>query len=245
VGKIRASACKYKPYRKMNPMNTQKIKGLAAKTARQVKWEAQHQVIVRGLRPYKPSVLPPEQWEAWFDGTSAYRAQRLTDVHEIASQSVLAGYVKYLEPKTILDLGCGPGLMREAIDGANFRQYTGVDPTISAIESARAKTSADWRTSYIVGDPMDDDLSLVSADVVICSDVLYQVPSPYLFLLAADALLRPGGHLLTSMWRHPGDTVLWDMVDRQFDLVDRVTVRDPANRDAPRGWTIACHRCHR
>lgn len=218
----------------------QTIRALGGRTLRQWKFDAADLAIRTGLRPYQSLVLSSRAWDAWFKTDDEYRKERLSDITEISKQSLLAGYLQYLgNDVSILDLGCGHGLLRQQIEGRSFRRYVGVDPTAKAIEIAR-KPWSDDRTAFVLGDPMH--VSLEPADVVVCCEVLYHVPDCAAFVSRAAELTRPGGYLLSSVWRHPGDSVLWREVNRHFELVDQVVVRDPVNRAAPKGWRVACHR---
>jgi 2-polyprenyl-6-hydroxyphenyl methylase/3-demethylubiquinone-9 3-methyltransferase len=84
-------------------------------------------------------------------------------------------------------------------------------------------------------------LDLPDSDVVVLNEVLYYFDDAGAVLDRVSRCLRPGGRVLTSMWRHPGDRQLWHMVDAHFQLLDRVEVRSERNRLARRGWLMACH----
>ncbi len=59
---------------------------------------------------------------------------------------------------------------------------------------------------------------------------------------AVAELLAPGGFVVLSVWRHPGDQSLWRIVDNAFPVLARVEVRNRANAVNPRGWIVACCR---
>jgi hypothetical protein len=50
------------------------------------------------------------------------------------------------------------------------------------------------------------------------------------------------GHVLRSIWRHPGDVLPWRELDDRYQLLDRSSARNSANALAPKGWVAACHR---
>jgi len=76
----------------------------------------------------------------------------------------------------------------------------------------------------------------------VCNEVLSVAPDPDQLLATVRSVLRPGGHLLTSTWRHPGDQQLLRLVDRRFTRLDTVDARNPANAIATRGWRVTLHR---
>lgn len=189
-----------------------------------------------GLLPYQPTTWHPERWN---EGYSTGVLDYFGDLTELPRYSILAGYVSFLgDEPDLLDVGCGQGLLRARLEGANFRRYVGIDPTASAIEMARHL--ADERTEFVVGDPLVADLG--AFDMVVCNEVFSMVPDPAVLLDRVAELLRPDGLLLTSVWRHEGDQRLWQMVDSRFDVVDVVEARNLANAVGPRGWRLACHR---
>lgn len=188
------------------------------------------------LLPYRTERWSVEEWQ------SAYRTGRLDyfeSLPELARYSVLAGYlVTFGAGRAILDIGCGRGILRERLRDLEFRTYTGIDLSGEAIRAASVLTDA--RTSFFCGDVGEIDLP--AADIAVLSEVLYYARDPSAMLDAIDGAVAPGGLILTSMWRHPGDQALWRLLDRRYGLVDVTDVRNRANTLARRGWRVACHR---
>lgn len=190
--------------------------------------------------PYQPECRTTEQW------TAAYQAGVLSyygRLDELARYSVIVGYLDWFaglaaaRRPTVLDVGCGTGLLRERLEGVDFAEYVGVDLSVAAVAEARSR--AHPRSHFFVGDVATLDLGRF--DVVVLNEVLYYVPDAAAFLARIRALLAPGGVLLVSMWRHPGDRSLWRKVDQAFPIVDRVEVRNRGNPINARGWLIgAC-----
>jgi 2-polyprenyl-6-hydroxyphenyl methylase/3-demethylubiquinone-9 3-methyltransferase len=191
-----------------------------------------------GLRRYQTEPWTAEEWR-W--GYSSGHLDYFAGIDELPRYSLLIGYLVFLggEPD-IIDIGCGQGLFRERIEHLPFRRYIGVDSSADAI--ARARRLDDERTTFIEGDvaALADDLPRF--DVAVCNEVLSVAPDPDLVLATVRSLLRPGGHLLTSTWRHPGDRQLLRLIDRRLTPVDAVDARNTANRIATRGWRVTMHR---
>jgi SAM-dependent methyltransferase len=206
------------------------------RTARRVRRSVKDVAIRTGAMAYRPLVWSDTQWEASF-------GERHTDGYgalaESARYGVLLGYLSWLGgTPSIVDVGCGAGVLRTRLGSSDFSSYLGIDPTRAAIE--QADELADGRTRFELADPLVDDVE--PADVVVCNEVVYMARDPLLLIDRLGAMVHPGGHLLTSIWRHPGDVVLWKRLDECFDLLDRVAIRNPANALAPGGWLVACHR---
>lgn len=184
-----------------------------------------------------------EPWtaEAWAHGYGSGQLDYFAGIDELPRYSLLLGYLGFLggEPE-VLDVGCGPGLLRRRMGGLPVARYVGIDPTPAAIEAAA--DLADDRTAFVVGDVTDPALDLGRFDVVVCNEVLSVAEDPAAVLDRVAALLRPGGHVLTSTWRHPGDDALVRLLDDRFRPVDVAYAQNPANPIARRGWRVTCHR---
>lgn len=105
---------------------------------------------------------------------------------------------------TVLDVGCGGGLLSEPLArmGATV---TGIDPIESSIETAR------WHAAE-VGLEIDYEASTLEAtmaagcifDLVIASEVIEHLPDVPQFLAAMAAVTRPGGlAVLSTLSRTP------------------------------------------
>lgn len=174
-------------------------------------------------------------------GYSSGHLDYFAGIDELPRYSLLVGYVMFLggEPE-ILDVGCGQGLLRARLGGMGFARYVGVDPSPAAVE--RARVLVDERTEIVLGDVTDHTLALGTFDVVVCNEVLSVADDPVAVLDRVHGLLRPGGHLLTCTWRHPGDQRLLRLVDERFTPIDAVDARNPGNPIALEGWRVTCHR---
>jgi 2-polyprenyl-6-hydroxyphenyl methylase/3-demethylubiquinone-9 3-methyltransferase len=104
-----------------------------------------------------------------------------------------------LRAARVLDVGCGGGLMAEALCRAGAR-VSAVDLAPSMIEVARLHAlEAGLDIAYRVASSTDllpGDAG--SYDVVTCMEMLEHVPSPDLTLAELGTLLRPGGSLFVS-----------------------------------------------
>jgi 2-polyprenyl-6-hydroxyphenyl methylase/3-demethylubiquinone-9 3-methyltransferase len=188
---------------------------------------------------YKPERRSSEEWSSQYrHGALEFYGQ----LDELARYSIILGYLGWWaagppeRELTVLDVGCGPGLLRERLEGVPFRAYTGIDLSDVAIEEARARAFP--RSTFVVGDVSTTEVG--QFDVVVLNEVLYYASDPSAQLERIKALLNPGGVAVISMWRHPGDRSIWKTVEGAFEIVDRVEVRNPANAMNARGWIVAC-----
>jgi len=208
----------------------------AGRTAGTARYLARDALVRSRLRPYRPVHWSAREWHTAYGGSSY-----LGSGDEQPRYSVLVGYLELVgRDARILDLGCGSGRLRARISHIPFAQYVGVDGSALAVEQARQRVTSDGRTEFRLGDVRIDGGE--AADVVVCSEVLYYIDDPSRFVTRLHDWLHPGGHLLTSMSRHPGDAVLWRVIDRTFGRVSATDVRTIGHPVAPRGWRVMLHR---
>ncbi len=104
-----------------------------------------------------------------------------------------------LSGKQVLDLGCGGGLLSEAMAVRGAR-VTGVDAGAAAIRTARSHaTLSGVNVDYVQGTA--ENLAATGADqyqVITCMELLEHVPDPEATLQACARLLQPGGDLIVS-----------------------------------------------
>ena len=138
-------------------------------------------------------------------------------------------------PVRLLDVGCGVGLLRGHLTGIDVAEYVGIDPSSEAIEAAR-KTQASHESFHVAHLPGQ---AMGQFDVIVCNEVLYYIEDLPGALSRLHAALKPGGWVLTSIVRHPGDVALQRALAAEFDTIDSVFIR---RRLRPRnGWTVGCH----
>jgi 2-polyprenyl-6-hydroxyphenyl methylase/3-demethylubiquinone-9 3-methyltransferase len=111
----------------------------------------------------------------------------------------------------------------------------GVDLSEASIATATA--AGHPNAEFLVGDI--STMALGRFDLVVLNEVLYYAEDAPAFLEGLRAHLEPGGVVLVSMWRHPGDQALWRSVAAAFPVIDRVEVRNSGNPVNPRGWQVA------
>jgi 2-polyprenyl-6-hydroxyphenyl methylase/3-demethylubiquinone-9 3-methyltransferase len=104
-----------------------------------------------------------------------------------------------LASKKVLDVGCGGGLLSEAM-AARGATVTGIDLSEKALGVARlhlleSGRSVDYR--YISAEDLAAQ-EAASYDVVTCMEMLEHVPNPASTIASCAALAKPGGHVFFS-----------------------------------------------
>jgi 2-polyprenyl-6-hydroxyphenyl methylase/3-demethylubiquinone-9 3-methyltransferase len=98
---------------------------------------------------------------------------------------------------TLLDIGCGGGLMSEPLARLGFT-VTGIDADATALEVARAHASAqDLGIDY--QDAAAEDLAGKRRfDAVLALEIVEHAADPALFIATAATLVKPGGAFVAS-----------------------------------------------
>jgi len=138
----------------------------------------------------------------WWDRESEFRP-----LHEINPLRVdyIERHAEGLEGKRVVDIGCGGGILAEAM-AHKGAQVTGIDLAELSLKVARL---------HLHESRLEIDYQLISAetfagqnaaqfDVVTCLEMLEHVPDPGAIIDAAVRLLKPGGRLfLSTLNRNP------------------------------------------
>jgi 2-polyprenyl-6-hydroxyphenyl methylase/3-demethylubiquinone-9 3-methyltransferase len=99
---------------------------------------------------------------------------------------------------TVLDIGCGGGLISEPLARMGGH-VTAIDPAEENVEAARQHAGPQGLAINYRAGRVEDLLAESAAfDAIVCLEVLEHVPDPQVFLNTCASLVRPGGAFILS-----------------------------------------------
>lgn len=107
--------------------------------------------------------------------------------------------VESLENKKILDVGCGGGILSEAL--AKFgAEVTGIDMSQAALDCANAHAQAQQLSITYLLESIEQHFETTNNqyDIITCMELLEHVPNPASIIHACAGLLAPNGKLFLS-----------------------------------------------
>jgi ubiquinone/menaquinone biosynthesis C-methylase UbiE len=134
--------------------------------------------------------------------------------HRLREQETAKLYRKFKSGSTILDAGCGTGLISRSLNGT----VVGLDINVWNLERARVHAP---QVNFIAGDIENLPLTDGKFDTIVCTETLEHLKQPEKAIGELDRVLKPGGRLIGSV---PHRHVIWNM--RKF-LLTTCPVSEP------------------
>jgi 2-polyprenyl-3-methyl-5-hydroxy-6-metoxy-1,4-benzoquinol methylase len=172
-------------------------------------------------RRQSDSLLQSAQtWEAQY---AAGRWDFLAELSELARFSVLAGYICHLKPGgTVLDTGCGQGVLLRRLPTPCYSRYVGIDLSASAISVAQKQ--ANERSTFLAAD-CEEYSPTEHFDVIVFNEVLCCLRDPLRTVERYARSLNPGGLLLVSLCTAArGSSTVLRQLKQTYATVDEVRV---------------------
>jgi 2-polyprenyl-6-hydroxyphenyl methylase/3-demethylubiquinone-9 3-methyltransferase len=151
----------------------------------------------------------------WWDPTGEFRP-----LHEINPLRV--DYIRQraeLRGRRVLDIGCGGGILAEALAAAGAR-VTGIDVADGPLTVARLhRTESGAEVEYEKATAEDyADRHAGEFDIVTCLEMLEHVPSPSSVIAAVSRLVKPEGDVFLSTINRNPKAFLFAIVGAEYVL---------------------------
>jgi 2-polyprenyl-6-hydroxyphenyl methylase/3-demethylubiquinone-9 3-methyltransferase len=152
----------------------------------------------------------------WWDRNSEFRP--LHDMNPLRLEWIdtLAG----LAGKRVLDIGCGGGILSEAMAG-RAEHVTGIDLATKALGVARLHAMESGVENIEYREVAAETLAAEAPhrfDLVTCMEMLEHVPDPASVVRACAELVRPGGWVFFSTLNRNAKSFLFGIVGAEYLL---------------------------
>ena len=152
----------------------------------------------------------------WWDPHGEFRP-----LHEINPLRLahIEGLVSGLDGKRVLDVGCGGGILAEAMAGRGAT-VTGIDLAEKPLNVARLHgLEVESRVEYrlVAAEAMAQEMP-GAFDVVTCMEMLEHVPEPASTVAACARLAKPGGWVVFSTINRNPKSFLFAIVGAEYVL---------------------------
>ncbi len=151
----------------------------------------------------------------WWDPNSEFKP-----LHEI--NPLRLGYIDRiagLSGKTVLDVGCGGGILAEGMAGAGAK-VTGIDLADKSLQVAQlhlleSGKQVEYRKVAVEVLAAERPAQY---DVVTCMEMLEHVPDPAAVVAACGQLVKPGGHVFFSTLNRNPKSYLFAIIGAEYVL---------------------------
>jgi 2-polyprenyl-3-methyl-5-hydroxy-6-metoxy-1,4-benzoquinol methylase len=142
---------------------------------------------------------PTHEWDRQY-ATSTWTY--LSGIEQLPRYAVIEGWRRRFKPEgSVLDLGCGEGVLFEQIPAAERVDYTGVDLSQVAIDAASRKVRDTALERFICADLVTFEPTRRAAfDVIVFNEVLYYLEDPIAVVDRYRAVLARGGLIIVSVF---------------------------------------------
>ena len=182
------------------------------------------QAIPVGLRARlaRTDTLRPLEAIVWNEEYRSGHWDFLGSRSEMPRYAMIAGYQRCAGPDlTILDIGCGPGIMPSWLRGAGYRRYHGIDLSAAAIAQAGRLASPD--TTFETAEA-GSYVPPQTFDLIIFNEMLYYMPDPADVLRRYAEYLTPYGFYIVSLWQCRESWRAWRRCRAHVTLLEETRV---------------------
>ena len=151
----------------------------------------------------------------WWDPNSEFKP-----LHDI--NPLRLGYIDriaQLSERTVLDVGCGGGILAESMAGLGAK-VTGIDLAEKSLQVAKLhllESGKQVEYRKVAVEALAEERP-ASFDVVVCMEMLEHVPDPAGIVAACAKLVKPNGHVFFSTLNRNPKSYLFAVIGAEYVL---------------------------
>jgi 2-polyprenyl-3-methyl-5-hydroxy-6-metoxy-1,4-benzoquinol methylase len=175
--------------------------------------------LIKKLLPYRPIRVSDPFWEKRYkDGAW----DRIRTIEELSRYSLIVGYVHFLKKAgTILDVGCGEGILHERLFESHYSRYLGID--VSTVAIGRVADKNNQKHQFLVA-KIEDFRTDEKFDVIVFNESLYYMEEPLKTLRHYEGFLSKNGVFIVSMHKTTETWKIWKQIGKHYSIRDAVSV---------------------
>ncbi len=176
----------------------------------------------------------------WSAEYAAGKWQFFNDLDQACHYEAIAEAIALYQAKpkphgSVLDVGCGEGILHRTLRLAPTVCYVGIDPSATAVAKAAAAATGDARFQVATAEDYTPDRRF---DVIVFNEVLYYCDDPVATMRKDASYLSAGGIFIVSMalcGLRDGLTKLtvWDRIERGATMTTEIALIAPTA-----GWIV-------
>ena len=152
----------------------------------------------RAFLSVRSILLSGTRKKVWDSEYKSGKWNYLKQLDELAHYSIIVGYFNYLKAGgSILDVGCGEGILQERLSPYAYSKYVGIDISDEAINQASQKK--DKKTFFIRAET--NIYTTESFDAIVFNESLYYFDDPLKVLKEFELSLNRDGIFIISMYK--------------------------------------------
>lgn len=176
------------------------------------------------LLGYRPQRVTTDAWDREYrDGNWAF----LENIGCVAGTAAIMGYVQHFAPASILDVGCGAGILANKLKVLPYKSFLGIDLSQEAV--AQASAIGDTRTTFAVSDAETFETD-ARFDVIIFNQCMYYMRDPRATIAHYARFLSPNGRIIVAMAENARALAAWPLIARDMVVEDWTTYEQAEGR---------------
>jgi SAM-dependent methyltransferase len=150
------------------------------------------------MQQFPQPIKVKQERSVWENNYTNGQWECLRGKQEFAHYTVVAGYIqREKRPVSLLDIGCGEGVILHYLNLDLIKQYTGLDVAQAALDKISPRRKQD---DYICSS-LENYRPDRGWDVILFNEVLYYTFDPVKHLKQFETALNAGGFYVISMFR--------------------------------------------